>query len=69
MRWKWIAGLVGSLIVVLIGVLYVIVVTYDFNSSALSKLSWRGEVPSPRNPGSAEERSRSLDSLGETPCV
>jgi hypothetical protein len=31
MRWKWIAGLVGSLIVLLIGVLYVIVVTYDFN--------------------------------------
>ncbi len=31
MRWKWVAGLVGVLIVVLIGVLYVIVVTYDFN--------------------------------------
>ncbi len=31
MRWKWIAGLVGLLIVVLIGVLYVIVTTYDFN--------------------------------------
>ena len=31
MRWKWIAGLIGLLIVVLIGVLYVIVTTYDFN--------------------------------------
>jgi AsmA family protein len=31
MRWKWIVGLVGLLIVVLIGVLYVIVTTYDFN--------------------------------------
>jgi len=31
MRWKWVAGLVGLLIVVLIGVLYVIVTTYDFN--------------------------------------
>jgi uncharacterized protein involved in outer membrane biogenesis len=31
MRWKWVAGLAGLLIVVLIGVLYIIVVTYDFN--------------------------------------
>lgn len=31
MRWKWVPGLVGLVIVVLIGVLYVIVVTYDFN--------------------------------------
>ncbi len=31
MRWKWIAGLVGLLVLVLIGVLYVIVTTYDFN--------------------------------------
>jgi AsmA family protein len=31
MRWKWVAGLAGLLIVVLIGVLYVIVTTYDFN--------------------------------------
>ena len=31
MRWKWVAGLIGLLIVVLIGVLYVIVITYDFN--------------------------------------
>jgi len=33
MRWKWIIGLVGLVIVVLIGVLYVIVTTYDFNKS------------------------------------
>jgi AsmA family protein len=31
MRWKWIAGLVGLLILIVIGVLYVIVATYDFN--------------------------------------
>jgi hypothetical protein len=31
LRRKWIAGLVGLLIVVLIGVLYVIVTPYDFN--------------------------------------
>jgi uncharacterized protein involved in outer membrane biogenesis len=31
MRWKWVASLAGLLIVVLIGVLYVIVTTYDFN--------------------------------------
>jgi AsmA family protein len=31
MRWKWIAGLVGLLILIVIGVLYVIVTTYDFN--------------------------------------
>lgn len=31
MRWKWILGLIGLLIVVLIGVSYIIVVSYDYN--------------------------------------
>ena len=31
MRWKWIVGIIGSLVVALIVISYVVMVTYDFN--------------------------------------